>query len=199
LGRFLRGRQSVLDYGCGTGYIIPHLLQRGHQVWGLDFSADSIDSVNAQFRGRDGFEGAYLADDLARQGRKFDAIVSIEVIEHLDDHHLAKTLSSFGTLLAPGGVVILTTPNDENLSGSEAFCPVCEHVFHRWQHVRSWSAQSLPAHLTSHGFAVTETLTTDFSVSFRSNPARLLKELAARFLRPGRRPPHLVCVCKPTA
>jgi hypothetical protein len=66
-------------------------------------------------------------------------------------------------LLAPGGVIVFTTPNDEDLGASRLYCPECDHVFHRWQHIRSWSAQSLSAFLTAQGFRDVKAWTTDFS------------------------------------
>ncbi len=75
----------------------------------------------------------------------------IEVIEHLDDDALAEVLAVLRQLVTPDGLILITTPNDENLPKSHVFCPETGKVFHRWQHVRSWTADSLTAHLTDHG------------------------------------------------
>ena len=47
---------------------------------------------------------------------------------------------------------MITTPNEEVLSNNAVFCPECGHEFHRWQHLRSWSADSLASALARHGF-----------------------------------------------
>jgi hypothetical protein len=62
------------------------------------------------------------------------------------------TLGEVHRLLRVGGHLIITTPNDENLAASAILCPNCLCEFHRGQHVRTWSAQSLSAVVAAHGF-----------------------------------------------
>src|SRR5207302_11461340 len=54
--------------------------------------------------------------------------------------------------LRPGGYLILTTPNNENLEASACICPECGCIFNRWQHVRSWTRGTLTRYLTEHDF-----------------------------------------------
>lgn len=96
-------------------------------------------------------------------GLRFDGILSVEVIEHLSDERLESTLGLIKRLLQPGGVIVFTTPNDEDLAASRLYCPECDHVFHRWQHVRSWNRRSLSKLLAKRGFVDVRTWTTDFS------------------------------------
>src|SRR5687768_9936952 len=42
---------DVLDYGCGPGHLIPHLLARGVNVTAVDYSPASVDAVNQRFSG----------------------------------------------------------------------------------------------------------------------------------------------------
>jgi hypothetical protein len=42
-------------------------------------------------------------------------------------------------------------------------CPCCRSVFHRRQHVRTWSQASLSAYLEQRGFRILDAFTTDFS------------------------------------
>ena len=58
--------------------------------------------------------------------------------------------------LAPGGRLFVTTPNGEDLDVERTICPECGCTFHRWQHVRSWTAQSLASRLSAVGFGPVE-------------------------------------------
>lgn len=194
LARYFKDKKTILDYGCGVGYLIPHLLKRGFQVTGLEFSGKSIEIVNDQFGKSPNFKGAFLHDELLNKNEKFDVIFVIEVIEHLDDATLSGIFQNIKKLLAPNGIVIFTTPNNEDLSLSMVFCPDCEVTFHRWQHVRSWTRESLTHHLSQHGFSVLHCGVTDFSASVRKNWKTYLKYLGKRFL--GMPAPHLFCVAK---
>jgi SAM-dependent methyltransferase len=42
----LAGRISIIDYGCGPGFLIPHLSALGKEVTATDFSPDALDNAN---------------------------------------------------------------------------------------------------------------------------------------------------------
>jgi 2-polyprenyl-3-methyl-5-hydroxy-6-metoxy-1,4-benzoquinol methylase len=134
---------TILDYGCGTGFLIKHFIKSGFETYATDTSSDSIDFVNKQYEGEKNFKGAYLLDDIFKLNMKFDVIFVIEVIEHLTDEFLVPLVENVKKLGKPGTKIIFTTPNKENLDDSIVYCPVCDHTFHRWQHVRSWNVESL--------------------------------------------------------
>src|SRR3954454_18937110 len=64
---YLVGRRTVLDYGCGVGYLMPHLCAIAPEVYGADPSAESIARTNERLAGTSSFKGAYLVDELRRQ------------------------------------------------------------------------------------------------------------------------------------
>jgi 2-polyprenyl-3-methyl-5-hydroxy-6-metoxy-1,4-benzoquinol methylase len=196
LRQVLRGRTRVLDYGCGVGYLLPHLCARIPEVYGADPSEKSIARANERLDGVPGFKGAFLTDDLRVRGMSFNAILCIEVVEHLDDAALRMVLMDIRALLAPGGVAVFSTPNNEDLSKSMMLCPASGEIFHRWQHVRSWNRDSLPARLRAGGFNVTNVMETNFAASSANSPVKLAKRIVKRFLlgNPGK--PHLVCVAR---
>jgi SAM-dependent methyltransferase len=81
-------------------------------------------------------------------------VLSVETIEHVLDDELANLLTEVRRVLRPGGTAIVTTPNDEDLAAGMNFCPACGIEYHQWQHVRSWSADSLQSALENAGFRI---------------------------------------------
>jgi 2-polyprenyl-3-methyl-5-hydroxy-6-metoxy-1,4-benzoquinol methylase len=196
LSRWIGGARTVLDFGCGPGFLIPHLAALGKDVTATDHSKAAAAAANREFGAVPGFRGAVAIDELLAAGRHFEAIVSIEVIEHLSEESLGSFLSALRALAAPNATVIVTTPNEEDLDAAEVFCPHCDHTFHRYQHMRSWTAASVSATLAAAGFAVVSTYTTDFSKPPARDVIGTLKRIVKRFLgRPEKRP-HLVCVAR---
>lgn len=191
---------DVLDFGCGPGFIWEHLrqLEARWQYTALDFSPDSVAKVREKANGHPCFKGAHHLGSLPSSlpDAYFDAVLLVEVVEHLDDEHLNGTIWEASRLLKPGGVVVITTPNEEDLSQSRRFCPECGAVFHEWQHVRSWSVDSLTAYLKQHGFALHMAKTLDFNTQGFTVIAvlRKLERLARRILKGRLKDPHMIAV-----
>lgn len=192
--RLLPDGATVLDYGCGPGHLVPHLLDAGFAVQGADIAHDTMGSA-VSLSGRKNFLGFVTIDELLTQGAKFDAIFLIEVVEHLDDHWLAKSLDQVHALLKKGGILIVTTPNEENLDDNMVYCPVSNTIFHRWQHVRSWSASSLSAALVAHGFRDVRTEMRTFDGS-KPSAVPYLRHLASRIVTRLRRAQSLIAVAR---
>lgn len=185
----------ILDYACGTGALTGHLLRADFSVGACDLSPDSIAYVRKVHGAHPSFNGAYTLDELLAGSEKFNAVVLVELIEHVDDDVLVRVMSDVRRVLLPGGVVIVTTPNDEDLDAETVYCPCCNHTFHRWQHVRSWNARTLAARLLSYGFEVVATDETDFSLSRKNGVARYYLRRLVRALL-GRKQPHLMVVAR---
>lgn len=201
---YLPKEGAILDYGCGPGCLARELLERDLQVAGLDFSPEMVGLVNRRFGARANFLGAFQADAMTDKAHSFDAAVAIEVIEHLYDEQLNELLDNLQMLLRPGGLIVLTTPNEENLEDNYVLCPVSGQLFHRWQHVRSWSVASLSDYLRDRGFELEAAFTTDFTATFHTMESRrplrdkfkaLKKRLKYR-VKPGKKRPHLVAVAR---
>jgi SAM-dependent methyltransferase len=101
----IRSPARVLDAGCGWGTTLEALERRGYRVAGMDISRRSLERLD-----RPGRE-LYLADltrDLIGNPDGFEAVLALDVIEHIDDDRAAVT--RLGRLVRPGGVVILSVP-----------------------------------------------------------------------------------------
>lgn len=77
---------SVLEVGCGEGYMLEVMAQAdlGADLLGVDFSAPAIGDARARLDGRANFEVAD-ARDLAADGRRFDLVMMLEVLEHIPE------------------------------------------------------------------------------------------------------------------
>lgn len=182
---------AVLDFGCGFGDLIGHLLRTGVKAQGADFSSESVARVNQRFQGNPNFGGARVIDGVPTDlsAASFDTIFFTETIEHLLDDDLAATIQELRRLLRKGGTLVVTTPNDEPLNHSETICPDCGAIFHRVQHVRSWTGQSLASFMSGHGFTTVNT----HLLYLQETPLKSrVFGLAARAF--GKKLPHLVYI-----
>ncbi len=102
-----RGARAVLEAGCGLGYFTYALKRGGYDVLGIDISKEAVEKATRAYG------DFYIAESLesyaAGSSKKFDAIVMVEVIEHLEDPLAA--IEGAVRLLSPGGSIVLTTPN----------------------------------------------------------------------------------------
>lgn len=193
--RYLQDDSCILDYACGAGALTGYLLSKGFHVGACDTSPDALISVTAKYAQYPRFLGAVEPAHLAKLKKSIDIVLLIEIIEHVDDAELANIFHNVKQVLVPDGLVIVTTPNEEDLLANTVYCPVCNHTFHRWQHIRSWSAESLRQQFYQHGLEEVEIFSTDFSLSPRDGWLRYLTKKFVSYLT--RRPqPHLVGVAR---
>ena len=105
--RPLEGK-SALDVGCGAGLLAEPLARLGAAVTGVDASAEVIDVAREHAR-RMGLEIDYRAAAVEEVEGHFDLVTALEVIEHVAEP--AAFVRSLAERLAPGGLLILSTPN----------------------------------------------------------------------------------------
>jgi 2-polyprenyl-6-hydroxyphenyl methylase/3-demethylubiquinone-9 3-methyltransferase len=106
----LRGLR-VLDVGCGGGLVCEPLARLGAQVTGIDAGEQNARAAAAHAQAQ-GLAVDYrfaAAADLVAKGETFDAVLSLEVVEHVADRRAF--LKDCAALVAPGGVLILATFN----------------------------------------------------------------------------------------
>lgn len=102
---------TICDIGCGGGLICEPLTRLGAKVTGVDATGRSIDvAVNhAQRMGLDIRYRHGTADELVAEGEAFDAVVNMEVVEHVADLHAF--IADAAALVRPGGAMALSTFN----------------------------------------------------------------------------------------
>ncbi len=138
----------ILDFGAGDGHLIRLLCERGYHAAAFEPSKARSEKLEDRLRDCQNFLGVVNGNTK----ESFDLVIMAEVIEHILDEQLDHTLRTIAKLTQPGGLLIITTPNNEDLDLGMAYCPVSNTLFHRWQHVRSFTAESLSALFFQYGF-----------------------------------------------
>jgi len=111
--RPLTGRRAA-DVGCGAGLLAEPLARMGATVTGIDAAPENI-AVARLHAARQGLAIDYRAGGVeALAGERFDLVTSMEVIEHVAEP--AAFIAQLAGLLAPNGIMILSTPNRTPLS-----------------------------------------------------------------------------------
>jgi SAM-dependent methyltransferase len=106
VANLVRGKR-VLDAGCGEGYGADLLAEAAGEVVGVDLEADVVHRARERYP-RVTFDIANLVS-LPYPDGSFDAVVSLQVIEHL--HTPQEFLSQAKAVLSPGGLLVISTPN----------------------------------------------------------------------------------------
>lgn len=111
-----QGRLKVLDIGCGAGLASEALARAGYDVLGLDASADGIAAARQHLEAHPLPESAGSltyrvgsAETLVAEGETFDAVVALEIIEHVTDP--AAFMEMLSALVRPEGHVFVSTMN----------------------------------------------------------------------------------------
>lgn len=106
--RPLTGKRA-LDVGCGAGLLCEPLARLGAGVTGVDAAGENV-AVAAAHAAGGGLNIDYRHGDIAELALgQFELVCSMEVIEHVADK--AAFIAALGRALAPGGLMILSTPN----------------------------------------------------------------------------------------
>lgn len=105
--RPLEGK-SALDVGCGAGLLAEPLARLGARVTAIDAAPELVEAARLHAIGQ-GLDIDYRAAAVETLDSRFDLVTAMEVIEHVADPNAF--LASLAERLAPGGLLILSTPN----------------------------------------------------------------------------------------
>jgi len=158
LERGLPSGARILDAPCGAGALTMALGERGYKMCGAD-----VDPAAAALLG-DAFKTADLSRPLPWPDGFFDAALSVEGIEHLENRHAY--VRELARVLKPGGTLVLTTPNIVSLRSrvrfrGSGFChqdprPLREAARHPLHHIGLMTFPDLRYALHTSGFRIAD-------------------------------------------
>jgi SAM-dependent methyltransferase len=147
----------LTEIGCGEGWFLAAAGAAGYAVQGIDFSQAGLAKFHPQFLDRARFGDAFeILDGLIAAGERTDVCVMEHVLEHVADPEAL--LARLPRILAPGGVLAITVPNDFSplqLAARAAGAVDRDFWVAAPQHLNYFNAETLPPLLARMGFAVT--------------------------------------------
>ncbi|MEI2794939.1 methyltransferase domain-containing protein [Pseudoxanthomonas sp. F11] len=115
-GGEITAEAPILDVGCGRGEWMELARDHGMHVRGIDINRVFIETCRAA--GMDVSEGDAIEVMRAMPDASMGAVTSMHLVEHLPFESLILLIDEAFRVLRPGGVIVLETPNPENLSVS---------------------------------------------------------------------------------
>jgi 2-polyprenyl-3-methyl-5-hydroxy-6-metoxy-1,4-benzoquinol methylase len=115
MAEYIDADSYVLDFGCGQGAFSQRLADAGYQVDACDIDVDSFKASVNQFIQLD-INKERISDNFTR---KYDIVVAMEIIEHIENPW--KFIRDIKSLLTPGGIIMLSTPNISNFASRLRF------------------------------------------------------------------------------
>ena len=152
---------TALDIGCGAGLQAEPLARMGATLTAIDAAPENI-AVAREHAAAQGLAIDYRcqsAEALAGEGAQFRLITVLEVMEHVADRD--SFLAAIARLLAPGGLLVISTPNRTPASwavliaGAEMITRSIPRGAHDWQ--QFMRPEELSEALAGAGFTPLET------------------------------------------
>lgn len=166
------GNLQILDIGCGGGLMAESLCRLGGKVTAIDESEKTI-AVARQHAAEQGLAINYHlldAEKLLEMGEKFDLVLALEVIEHVDDYK--KFLDICAQLTKPQGFLIFSTLNRTAMSYIKSIL-IAENILgwipkgtHAW--TKFLKPSELAAPLQQRGFLAKNIQGLDYQITTKS-------------------------------
>ncbi|MFN3826422.1 MAG: class I SAM-dependent methyltransferase [Micavibrio sp.] len=102
---------TILDLGCGEGFLVKEAADMDYAVTGVDFSSFGVEKWNPDILGLCQFGDIYrFLDSCIKGGKKFDVCILRNVLEHVIDP--SELLQKIRKILSVDGIALITVPND---------------------------------------------------------------------------------------
>jgi 2-polyprenyl-3-methyl-5-hydroxy-6-metoxy-1,4-benzoquinol methylase len=111
----VKKRCSVIDVGCGTGYLLSTLSQENVKLFGMDLNKRAIEMAKERVP-----SGSFLrasATNLPFKNETFDCIICTEVLEHIPKKLAQGLVLECSRLLKTGGKCLFVVPNGSGAGG----------------------------------------------------------------------------------
>jgi len=159
---------SILDVGCGDGYLLSRLSARGISVSGVELAPARVRQAETRLAAA-GIEADIRigqAESLPFADGSFDLVVCSEVLEHLVDPAVA--VGEIRRVLKPGGRLVITVPRNEDIPVQR--CVHCGKLTPRDGHLHRFDAASLRSLLEGADLVVSECRGTYPTINRKKGP-----------------------------
>lgn len=105
------GVKKILDLGCGVGRNLIYLSKKGYILAGLDLSGEGIEQLKVILK-KEKLQADLTVGDaykkLPYENNSFDAIVSVQVLQHSSEEKILAAIEEIKRILKPGGIIFVT-------------------------------------------------------------------------------------------
>ncbi|MGD0165293.1 MAG: class I SAM-dependent methyltransferase [Candidatus Sulfotelmatobacter sp.] len=129
------GCNRILDVGCGDGRL-SQVIRKERECFLVGFDLSMV-ALRQYF----GPRCCGSASQLPFLNRSFDLVVTTEVLEHLPEPVYHQALNEISRVT--NKYILISVPNQENLTENLAACATCGCRFHVWGHLHSYSITGL--------------------------------------------------------
>lgn len=191
---------SILDVGCGNGWVAKEFIPKGKWVYSLDVSVTNPSKARKLYPDEKHFGIAADSFHLPFNDNFFDCVIASEIIEHVFDP--AKFVQELFRVVKKGGSLIITTPYKEKLI--YYLCIHCNQKTPANAHIHSFDEKEL-GNLYKENDLISfnyETFGNKFLIFLRTHvilqffPFRLWKinDKLANLI--ANKPAHIICIYK---
>jgi ubiquinone/menaquinone biosynthesis C-methylase UbiE len=113
ISKIPKNANSILDVGCGNGWVAKEFLPKGKQVFSLDISVTNPDKAKKLYPNEKHFGVAADSFHLPFSNDSFDCVIASEIIEHVFDPE--EFIKELFRVVKKGGDLTITTPYKEKI------------------------------------------------------------------------------------
>ena len=186
---------SVLNIGIGDARLERILRDRGYDMHAVDPSGDIVTWVRQELGFDETSAQQCWAQEMPFPEGHFDFVVMSEVVEHLTPEEMDAVFTEVLRVLKPGGHLIGTVPENEDLDRERFTCAQCGATSHRVGHEQTFTVQGM-RRILGKRFRVVRV--ERFRGMYMNGPGVLYYQWIdlpfkfARLLKPNVRAPHQI-------
>jgi len=155
--------RSLLEIGCGLGYVLDAAKKAGLTATGLDISKEAV--AICREKGHEAYAGT-LGDLIAKSTAKFDIITAFDVFEHICEP--LAFLADIKKLANPGALIVMSVPNVHCLAAKLRGKSWSQFILP--EHINYFDSSTIRRIMEGNGFAIEE-IHSEPSITFGLRPA----------------------------
>lgn len=126
--------KTILDVGCGDGFITNKLAEKYRKVVGLDTSSEALKKVKTRTI-------CGTVDSVKIKNSSYNLVCAFEVLEHLSLADSKNTIDRMRQV--SNKYILISVPFEESTSGDFTKCPTCHTAFNVFYHLNSFNGSDI--------------------------------------------------------